>query len=189
MQSKDTTSDGEADQGVSPTFIRNTMISSTMVSGEASETDEEDEDDFDGKQRNANEEEAETEKTHFKDEQELDTEVQEFELETGAEVKTRRQKIVYKFDSPFHRKLRERNLELRSDLVEGLTHCYKSAGTRLESSTFYLSRAQAAAQDVSHNTSLMLEDLTHLSTLLESILASEKLFPLNVNVKYQSKSA
>ena len=35
---------------------------------------------------------------------------------------------------------------MRSDLVEGLTHCYKSAGTRLESSTFYLSRAQAAAQ-------------------------------------------
>lgn len=97
MQSKDTTSDGEADQGVSPTFIRNTMISSTMVSGEASETDEEDEDDFDSKQRNANE--AETDKTHFKDEQELDTEVQEFELETGAEVKTKRQKIIYKFDS------------------------------------------------------------------------------------------
>ena len=99
MQSKDATSDGDADQGVIPTFIRNTMISSTMVSGEASETDEEDDDDFDSKQRNANEGEAETEKTHFKDEQELDTEVQEFELETGAEVKTRRQKIVYKFDS------------------------------------------------------------------------------------------
>ena len=40
----------------------------------------------------------------------------------------------------------ERNLVLRSDLVEGLIHCYKSAGSRLGSSTFHLSRAQTAAQ-------------------------------------------
>ena len=41
--------------------------------------------------------------------------------------------------------LGERNLELRSDLVEGLTKSYKSAGSKLESSTFHLSRAQTAA--------------------------------------------
>ena len=44
----------------------------------------------------------------------------------------------------------ERNLLLRSDFVEGLTKCYKSAGDKLESSTFHLSRAQTAAQVMSH---------------------------------------
>ena len=44
------------------------------------------------------------------------------------------------------------------------------------------------SQDVSHNTRLMLEDLTTLSTLLDSILGSEKLIPLNVNVKYTEES-
>ena len=43
-------------------------------------------------------------------------------------------------------------------------------------------------QDVAHNTRLMLEDLTTLSTLLDSILGSEKLIPLNVNVKYTDES-
>ena len=38
-------------------------------------------------------------------------------------------------------------------------------------------------QEVSHSTSMMLEDLTHLSTLLESILGSEKLIPLKINIK------
>lgn len=88
-------------------------------------------------------------------------------------------------DSPFHRKLRERNLELRSDLVEGLTKSYKSAGSKLESSTFHLSRAQTAAVDVSHNTRMMLEDLTTISTLLESILGTGKLLPLKVTVNYK----
>lgn len=38
-------------------------------------------------------------------------------------------------------------------------------------------------QDVSHNTSMMLEDLTHLSTLLESVLETEKMIPLKINTK------
>lgn len=40
----------------------------------------------------------------------------------------------------------ERNLVLRSDLVEGLTQCYKSVGVKLEGSKFHLVRAQMAAQ-------------------------------------------
>ena len=40
----------------------------------------------------------------------------------------------------------ERNLVLRSDLVEGLTQCYNSAGAKLESSKFHLIRAQTTAQ-------------------------------------------
>jgi len=154
-----------------------------MVSGEASETDDEDDDVADYKKGNEKgDETSETDSRYLKDDQEADSELQEFELDTSTGVKTKRQKIVYKFDSPFHRKLRERNLELRSDLVEGLTKCYKSAADKLQSSTFHLSRAQTAAQDVAHNTRLMLEDLSTLSTLLDSILGSEKLIPLNVNV-------
>lgn len=38
-------------------------------------------------------------------------------------------------------------------------------------------------QDVSHSTAILQEDLTHLSTLLEDVLASEKLISLKSNVK------
>jgi len=182
LQGKDATSEGETDH--STTFMRNIMVGSTMVSGEASETDDENDDDVEDKERNVKEDnDSGKESKDLKEEQELGTEIHEFELDTATEVKTKRQKITYKFDSPFHRKLRERNLELRSDLVEGLTKFYKSAGSKLESSTFHLSRAQTAAQEVSHSTSMMLEDLTHLSTLLESILGSEELTPLKINIK------
>lgn len=39
----------------------------------------------------------------------------------------------------------ERNLTLRSDLVEGIANLYKSAQTKLNSSTFHLTRAQQSA--------------------------------------------
>ena len=91
--------DGETDQSTT-SFMRNTMVSSTMVSGEASETDDEDDDEVGDKQRNVKEdEETEEDSKHLKEEQDLNTEIHESELETGAEVKAKRQKIVYKFDS------------------------------------------------------------------------------------------
>lgn len=165
-------------------FMRNTMVSSTMVSGEASETDDEDEENEENPGNMKEDEDLATEDKHLKEEGDADTDILESEQDTTA-GKAKRQKIVYKFDSPFHRKLRERNLELRSDLVEGLTKSYKSAGSKLESSTFHLSRAQTAALDVSHNTRMMLEDLTTISTLLESILGTGKLLPLKVTVNYK----
>lgn len=160
------------------------MVSSTMVSGEASETDDEDEENEENPGNMKEDEDLVTEDKHLKEEGDADTDILESEQDTSA-GKAKRQKIVYKFDSPFHRKLRERNLELRSDLVEGLTKSYKSAGSKLESSTFHLSRAQTAAVDVSHNTRMMLEDLTTISTLLESILGTGKLLPLKVTVNYK----
>ena len=91
--------DGETDQS-STSFMRNTMVSSTMVSGEASETDDEDDDDIGDNLKNVKEDDdLEAESKNLKEEQEFDTEIHEFELETGAEVKAKRQKIVYKFDS------------------------------------------------------------------------------------------
>lgn len=165
-------------------FMRNTMVSSTMVSGEASETDDEDEENEENPGNMKEDEDLVTEDKHLKEEGDADTGILESEQDTSA-GKAKRQKIVYKFDSPFHRKLRERNLELRSDLVEGLTKSYKSAGSKLESSTFHLSRVQTAAVDVSHNTRMMLEDLTTISTLLESILGTGKLLPLKVTVNYK----
>ncbi|CAH3120678.1 unnamed protein product [Pocillopora meandrina] len=164
--------------------MRNTMVSSTMVSGEASETDDEDDENEENPGNMKEDEDLATEDKHLKEEGDADTDILESEQDTSA-GKAKRQKIVYKFDSPFHRKLRERNLELRSDLVEGLTKSYKSAGSKLESSTFHLSRAQTAALDVSHNTRMMLEDLTTISTLLESILGTGKLLPLKVTVNYK----
>lgn len=183
-QGVDVTSDLEGELNTT-SFMRNTMVSSTMVSGEASETDDEDEDDEENP-GNVKEDEdlANREDENLKEEGDADTDILESELDTNA-GKAKRQKIVYKFDSPFHRKLRERNLELRSDFVEGLMKSYKSAGSKLESSTFHLSRAQTAALDVSHNTRMMLEDLTTISTLLESILGTEKLLPLTVDVNYK----
>ena len=100
MQGKEATSDGEFTGQSTTSFMHNTMVSSTMVSGEASETDEEDEDDVGGRQSHEKEDEGiEREGKCLKEEQELDTEIHEFELETGAEVKTKRQKIIFKFDS------------------------------------------------------------------------------------------
>ena len=91
--------DGETDQSTT-SFMRNTMVSSTMVSGEASETDDEDEDEVGDNVKNVKEDaELEAESKLLKEKQEFDTEIHEFELETGAEVKAKRQKIVYKFDS------------------------------------------------------------------------------------------
>ncbi|KAJ7363486.1 biogenesis of lysosome- organelles complex 1 subunit 3 [Desmophyllum pertusum] len=180
MQGRDGISDSETDQNTT-SFMRNTMVSSTMVSGEASETDDEDDDDDDDNDDNkpANEKEdkdsdTETESKHLKEEQDHYTECRNFELDTGTGVKAKRQRII-KF-----KLTRERNLELRSNLVEGLTQCYKSAGSKLESSTFHLSRAQTAAQDVSHNTRMMLEDLNTLSTLLDSVLGTENCYLLKL---------
>ncbi|RMX45996.1 hypothetical protein pdam_00002050 [Pocillopora damicornis] len=150
-------------------FMRNTMVSSTMVSGEASETDDEDEENEENPGNMKEDEDLATEDKHLKEEGDADTDILESEQDTSA-GKAKRQKIVYKFDS---------------DLVEGLTKSYKSAGSKLESSTFHLSRAQTAALDVSHNTRMMLEDLTTISTLLESILGTGKLLPLKVTVNYK----
>lgn len=182
--SQEKQADNESDQ--STTFMRNTMISGTMVSGEASETDDEDDDGVTDQEKTneGNNDTLEAARKPFKDDEELlDAEICDLEFESGTEVKTKRQKIVYKFDSPFHRKLREKNLVLRSDLVEGLTQFYKSVGVKLEGSKFHLIRAQMAAQDVSHSTAILQEDLTHLSTLLEDVLASEKLISLKSNLK------
>lgn len=91
--------DGETDQSTT-SFMRNTMVSSTMVSGEASETDDEEEDEVGDNVKDVKEDaELEAGSKLLKEEQEFDTEIHEFELETGAEVKAKRQKIVYKFDS------------------------------------------------------------------------------------------
>ena len=80
--------------------MRNTMVSSTMVSGEASETDDEDDDVADYKKGNEKgDDDSETDSKHLKEDQEADSELQEFELDTSTGVKTKRQKIVYKFDS------------------------------------------------------------------------------------------
>lgn len=96
---RDGTSDSEPDQ-ITTSFMRNTMVSSTMVSGEASETDDEDDDVADKKKGNEkDDDDSETESKHLKEDQEPDSELQEFELDTSAGVKTKRQKIIYKFDS------------------------------------------------------------------------------------------
>ena len=98
-ETQDMQADGETDQ-TTTSFMRNTMVSSTMVSGEASETDDEDDDEVGDSVKNVKEDaELEAESKLLKEEQEFDTEIHEFELETGAEVKAKRQKIVYKFDS------------------------------------------------------------------------------------------
>lgn len=99
MHGRDGTSDSEPDQNTT-SFMRNTMVSSTMVSGEASETDDEDDDVDDNKKgTEKGDEDSETESKLLKEEQEPDSEMQEFEMETSAGVKGKRQKIVYKFDS------------------------------------------------------------------------------------------
>lgn len=99
VHGRDGTSDSDPDQNTT-SFMHNTMVSSTMVSGEASETDDEDDDVDDNKERNKkDDEDSGTESKLLKEEQEPDSEMQEFELETSAGVKGKRQKIVYKFDS------------------------------------------------------------------------------------------
>lgn len=91
--------DNESDQNT--TFMRNTMISGTMVSGEASETDDEDDDGVtDQEKTNEGNDTLEAARKPFKDDEELlDAEVCDLDFESGTEVKTKRQKIVYKFDS------------------------------------------------------------------------------------------
>ena len=99
VQGRDIPPDGDPDQNTT-SFMRNTMVSSTMVSGEASETDDEDDDIDDKDKRNEKDsEDLETENKHLKEEQEADSEMQEFEMGTSAGTKAKRQKIVYKFDS------------------------------------------------------------------------------------------
>ena len=76
--------------------------------------------------------------------------------------------------------LGERNLELRSDLVEGLTKSYKSAGSKLESSTFHLSRAQTAAL-VIHSFIWLCTDQLEASSYLPPLPpATHSLWPLSV---------
>lgn len=92
---RDGTSDSEPDQNTT-SFMRNTMVSSTMVSGEASETD--DEDDADHKKgKEKDDDDSETDSKHLKEEP--DSELQESELDASTGGKAKRQKIVYKFDS------------------------------------------------------------------------------------------
>ncbi|XP_022794970.1 peroxisomal hydratase-dehydrogenase-epimerase-like [Stylophora pistillata] len=112
-QGVDVTSDLEGELNTT-SFMRNTMVSSTMVSGEASETDDEDEDDEENP-GNVKEDEdlANREDENLKEEGDADTDILESELDTNA-GKAKRQKTVYKFDSPFHRKLRER-ISLKSN--------------------------------------------------------------------------
>lgn len=168
--------------------MKNTMISSTMVSGEASETDEEDEEEQTSELKDqpslAQPEESEWKSGDAKDVSSSSVENESLEkneialdLKSDAHMasrgtdKIKRQKIVYKFDSPLHRKLRERNLVLRTDIVEGVSRVYRAANDRLASSTFHLTRAQSAAQDVAHNTRVMLDDLDSLSDHLDKTLA------------------
>lgn len=97
VSKRDGTSDIEPDQN-STSFMCNTMVSSTMVSGEASETDDEDDGDADHMKENEKcDDDSETGSKDLKEE--ADGELQESELDASAGVKTKRQKIVYKFDS------------------------------------------------------------------------------------------
>lgn len=74
------------------------MVSSTMVSGEASETDDEDEENEENPGNMKEDEDLVTEDKHLKEEGDADTDILESEQDTSA-GKAKRQKIVYKFDS------------------------------------------------------------------------------------------
>ena len=91
-------SDGELDQP-NASFIRNTMVSNTMVSGEASETDEEEDEEKDEQEKEKEEEDfkIENKDVNLRKQPEL-PEIQDVQLDPNA-VKTKKQKIVYKFDS------------------------------------------------------------------------------------------
>jgi hypothetical protein len=86
-------------------FMKNTMVSSTMVSGEASETDEEDEDDVENKSPYSAPMAAETLHLDAQGTVSLTTTLDEFAgtdsstIPTKKAEKAKRHKLVYKYDS------------------------------------------------------------------------------------------
>ncbi|XP_031562273.1 uncharacterized protein LOC116298068 [Actinia tenebrosa] len=165
--------ESDDDEAQSSSFMKNTMISSTMVSGEASETDEEEEVE-EIKSPYSKPMTDSTEQLEGLDSETFSATTDDTEQPNSSSIqskkveKAKRHKLVYKYDSPFHRKLREKNLQLRSGIVEGVTQMYKSATLKLDSSTFHRSRAQTAVQDVAYNSKIILEDLHSLIHIMRN---------------------
>ncbi|EDO46662.1 predicted protein [Nematostella vectensis] len=177
-------SDDDTCQSLS--FMKNTMVTSTMVSGEASETDEED--DADDQQESADDDKMHQEPVEIDiGDTAIPIKIDNLEVEdplATKQSKVRRQKLVFKHDTPMHRKLRERNLQLRSSLVEGTTQLYKAASNKLQSSGFFLNKAQAAAEEVAYQSKVILEDLDALQVALQSIVDMSVL--PTIHTKYSS---
>lgn len=92
--------ESDDDEAQSSSFMKNTMISSTMVSGEASETDEEEEDDEEIKSPYS--EAMTVESLHLGAETSTDEteETNNFSVQSAKKIeKAKRHKLVYKYDS------------------------------------------------------------------------------------------
>ncbi|KAK3734220.1 hypothetical protein QZH41_003214 [Actinostola sp. cb2023] len=100
--------ESDDDSTHAPSFMKNTMVTNTMVSGEASETDEEDEgDDVNKGDPYSSPIEAEEPLPLVDDNAvTLTTTIDEpIDVALLEKKRAKRHKLVYKYDTPFHRKL------------------------------------------------------------------------------------
>ncbi|VDI58722.1 biogenesis of lysosome-related organelles complex 1 subunit 3 [Mytilus galloprovincialis] len=74
-----------------------------------------------------------------------------------------------KYDSLLHRKLRERNIAFRRHLVDSVHQVYISSSKDLHNIRLQLHKTQGALNDVSHNMSLLTNDLFKLDNTLDTV--------------------
>ncbi|XP_071133572.1 biogenesis of lysosome-related organelles complex 1 subunit 3-like isoform X2 [Mytilus edulis] len=74
-----------------------------------------------------------------------------------------------KYDSLLHRKLRERNIAFRRHLVDSVHQVYLSSSKDLHNIRLQLHKTQGALNDVSHNMSLLTNDLFKLDNTLDTV--------------------
>ena len=74
-----------------------------------------------------------------------------------------------KYDSLLHRKLRERNIALRRHLVDSVHQMYISSSKDLHNIRLQLHKTQGYLTDVTHNMSLLTNDLFKVENTLDTV--------------------
>ncbi|XP_064627261.1 biogenesis of lysosome-related organelles complex 1 subunit 3-like [Lineus longissimus] len=94
-----------------------------------------------------------------------------------------------KYDTLLHRKLKERNISLRRNLVIMKSQAYLRAGKELKNTTQQLIKSQSAIQDVSNNMRLLTNDLFHLEDKIDIITSCQILPDLHPRSDRQQPQA
>ncbi|XP_077977261.1 uncharacterized protein LOC144432840 [Glandiceps talaboti] len=105
---------------------------------------------------------------------------------TTDEFRARRREPP-KYDTLFHRKLRDRNANFRSHIESAASHAYLSSAKDITSTTQQLVKSQMYAQDVSHNLRVLSSDLKSLESKVDIIINCNILPTLHVPISMLAK--
>ncbi|XP_048769879.1 biogenesis of lysosome-related organelles complex 1 subunit 3-like isoform X3 [Ostrea edulis] len=92
-----------------------------------------------------------------------------------------------KYDSLLHKKLREKNANLRRHMVDSVHQMYLVSAKDLHNTSLQLHKSQTFIMDISHNMKLLTNDLFYLEDKVDIVTSCQILPDINIIAQPNSK--